>query len=130
MKKEEAKQFVIDELKKGATETEIKTVLLEQDKIGSNNPTEAVVNDIFDLGMKEFEALQNADKETQKPEEVIPQARKGNVYEVWRVKVNKETKTEKQVEKIKEVLLLDEQAVRLNAAAMQDNNYVIKYFKK
>ena len=130
MKKEEAKQFVIDELKKGTGELEIKGYLLAEEKIGVENTTNDVVDKIYELAKSEFdlkytnisnEFINDVQKsidtgaykiENNENTKIEKSINGKSLYEQWRVEIGSGSK----ISKVKDVMLSKDMAERLNLA--------------
>lgn len=109
MKKQEAIDFIVQEIANGTDRQEIVETLLSQDKIGNATPTMQLVESLF-------------------PTEQTENSTYGCNYEEWLVRVAGDPSSK--VEKIRDVSITDSVAAILNTAKAQGIRGYKMYIKK
>jgi len=137
MLKADAIAFIKAETEKGTPEEEILEVLMSQEKLGINKPTEQLAKAWIEQA-KEADA-QNSDSAENKPpvntEKPENSRKSGCNYEEWNMRIVRgEDGSIKELipsYKIKDVRIDDEVAARMNMSlAISDKGYAVKYIKK
>ena len=137
MLKAEATAFIQAEIEKGTPESEILEVLMSQDKLGLNKPTEQLAKSWIEQA-KEVDAPKvNISENQPKIEAEKPKnnSQSGDNYEEWNMRIVRgENGIIKELipsHKIKDLYLDDEVAEFLNRTiSISGKGYTVKYIKK
>ncbi|MDH6304619.1 hypothetical protein M2459_001354 [Parabacteroides sp. PF5-5] len=136
MKKQEALDLIKSELEKGTSKEEIKEILMSQEKIGNNTPTEVFVESLFPEeavsvdDKNESIAEKNLDEVETEASPKKADAKSGCNYEKWVVALRKDGVVKDKIKKVKDVNIPDHVAESLNKASSRGIKGTIYYIKK
>jgi hypothetical protein len=135
MKQSEAIELIRTQIEAGKGRDEISEILMSQDKIGTANPTDEIIAELFERAADVAKAP--AETPVAPPVETPTKARAAKrtmtqaaTHEKWKCEITLEGNIGEKQKKLRDVRISDEHANMLNRAAAQGRGYVVQYFKK